>query len=376
MDVPWSQGAKDSSGGSQSAIELNDDVWTLRQLIEQVTDISQKASSRGVDLVMNIANPEHFNTRFVGDFFRLRQCCVNLVDNAIKYSSNVNGRTALVEFTMRVKPGEDDVSEISFIVEDNGVGIPQHKQHTLFVPFCQPADHKIAKETGTGLGLVITKSIIEYMGGDIDFESVEDEFTKFFFTVKFPFLKATSNNGVEGEEEEMEKEKEEGDFQSEATTTLDESLPNNVRLIFHPAMRAATKKHVTCILKCFKGKAGVNYVSVPSANDLVGFFCGSPSCCHHHPMYTLSLLHCLKREMRRATLDFQSLLCLLFMKFQIRRHLARPGYLQVIQMFENSGGFIVVLVLHLLSSLQHGVQGEAGVRAGRARGTHGRGQRQ
>ena len=46
----WSEGAKDKSGGSESSIELSEDVWTLRQLIEQVTDISQKASSRGVDL--------------------------------------------------------------------------------------------------------------------------------------------------------------------------------------------------------------------------------------------------------------------------------------------------------------------------------------
>ena len=54
------------------------------------------------------------------------------------------------------------------------MGIPASKQHTLFVPFCQPSDHKAAREKGTGLGLVITKSIIECMGGEIDFESVED----------------------------------------------------------------------------------------------------------------------------------------------------------------------------------------------------------
>jgi signal transduction histidine kinase len=195
LDFAKFEGAKDKSGGSKSSIELSEDVWTLRQLIEQVTDMSQKASSRGVDLVINIASPEHFNTKFVGDFFRLRQCCVNLVDNAIKYSSNIQGRTALVEFTMKVRTNDDQsLSSITFIVEDNGVGIPAAKQHALFVPFCQPADHKTAKEKGTGLGLVITKSIIECMGGDIDFESVEDEWTKFFFTLDFPRLKEKSSS--------------------------------------------------------------------------------------------------------------------------------------------------------------------------------------
>lgn len=87
------------------------------------------------------------------------------MDNAIKYSTDVKGRTALVEFSMKVSAKGDDAAAVTFIVEDNGVGIPEAKQHTLFVPFCQPADHKSAKEKGTGLGLIITKSIIECMVG-------------------------------------------------------------------------------------------------------------------------------------------------------------------------------------------------------------------
>ena len=74
---------------------------------------------------------------------------------------------------------------VTFEIKDNGVGIPKEKQHALFVPFCQPADHKTAKTKGTGLGLVITKAIVECMGGEIDFESVEGKMTRFFFTVEF-----------------------------------------------------------------------------------------------------------------------------------------------------------------------------------------------
>ena len=65
LDFAKFEGAKDESGGSSASIELSEDVWTIRQLIEQVTDISQKASSRGVELVMLVSKPEHFNTRFV-----------------------------------------------------------------------------------------------------------------------------------------------------------------------------------------------------------------------------------------------------------------------------------------------------------------------
>ena len=257
LDFAKFEGAKDKSGGSNATIELSDDVFTLRQLVEQVMDISQKASSRGVDLIFSTSSPEHFNTKFVGDFFRLRQCCVNLVDNAIKYSSNVDGRTALVEFSMGIAAGtSDDSLAITFAVEDNGVGIKLEKQHTLFVPFCQPADHKTAKEKGTGLGLVITKAIIECMGGNIDFKSDEGNGTVFFFTLDFVRAREASIDGG-GED---------ADF-VEDSSQLD-SLPAKARIVFHPSMNESTRKHVTCIMKCVGGKPGVNYVTVPGEDKL------------------------------------------------------------------------------------------------------------
>jgi len=215
LDFAKFEGATDGSSGSSDSIELSEDVWTIRQLIEQVTDISQKASLRGVELLMLINQPEHFNTKFIGDFFRLRQCCINLVDNAIKFSSNVDGRTAdakqgggnvkdartaLVQFTVDIRPVPDkpNTSQLSFEVKDNGVGIPEDKKHALFVPFCQPADHTAANVKGTGLSLVITKAIIECMGGNIDFESIENEYTRFFFKFDAPHAVGTPCVSVDG----------------------------------------------------------------------------------------------------------------------------------------------------------------------------------
>ena len=268
LDFAKFEGAKDQSGGSSSTIELSKDVFTLRQLIEQVTDISQKASSRGVELVMHIDSPQHFNTKFVGDFFRLRQCCVNLVDNAIKYSSNVEGRTALVEFNVGVSEMHTDggAVAVTFEIKDNGVGIPTEKQHALFVPFCQPADHKTAKTKGTGLGLVITKAIVECMGGEIDFESVEDKMTRFFFTVEFARARESMD-----ENHDDDFEAEEGDFLEEGDAGSDaDRLPPDARAVFHPSIGENTRRHLTTIFKCFGGRPGVNYVTVPSAEKLPG----------------------------------------------------------------------------------------------------------
>ena len=63
LDFAKFEGAKDLKG-SGASIELNSDVWTIRQLVEQVTDMTQKASVRGVDLVITVATPEHFNTSY------------------------------------------------------------------------------------------------------------------------------------------------------------------------------------------------------------------------------------------------------------------------------------------------------------------------
>ena len=140
-------------------------------------------------------------------------------------------------------------------MEDNGVGIKLEKQHTLFVPFCQPADHKTAKEKGTGLGLVITKAIIDCMGGEIDFESVEGTGTQFFFTLDFERAREASIDGGD-----------DADFVEDAAQL--EALPPKARVVFHPAMNESTRKHVTCIMKCFGAKPGVNYVTVPGEDTL------------------------------------------------------------------------------------------------------------
>lgn len=286
LDFAKFEGAKDESGGSSASIELSEDVWTIRQLIEQVTDISQKASSRGVELVMLLAKPEHFNTRFVGDFFRLRQCCINLVDNAIKYSSNVEGRTALVEFSVDVRAVENKphTSQILFEVRDNGVGIPVEKQHALFVPFCQPADHKTAKAKGTGLGLVITKAIIECMGGTIDFESVEDQYTRFFFSIDSAHAQATPRVSFSASEsangrrdkltddddgaDDAENDDETDDFVEDEFDLQNDRLPPGARAVFHPSVNDNTRKHIGCVLKCFGARPGVHYVTVQREEQL------------------------------------------------------------------------------------------------------------
>lgn len=96
----------------------------------------------------------------LGDEYRLRQVLVNLVSNAIKYTDNGS-------ILLNLKRGSGDM--LSFVVADTGRGIPEDKAEVLFEPYrqMQAADSSV----GTGIGLTITKMLVELMGGTISFES-------------------------------------------------------------------------------------------------------------------------------------------------------------------------------------------------------------
>ena len=138
-------------------------------------DISQQKSDvkRVVDVLFEINPPHMFCEPIVGDYFRIRQCLVNLVDNAIKYSATEENakRRGIVNIVVNSRIDTSEV-HIEFNVNDNGIGIPKHKHNKVFIPFSQPSDDSGTRKQGTGLGLSITRAIIECMGGTVTFLSL------------------------------------------------------------------------------------------------------------------------------------------------------------------------------------------------------------
>lgn len=111
------------------------------------------------------------------DPVRLRQVLVNLIGNALKFTEK-----GVVEFGYINKP---DSRCIEFFVRDTGIGIPENKHGIIFERFRQIEEGATRKYGGTGIGLYISKNVINLLGGEIWFESTVGKGTTFYFTLPY-----------------------------------------------------------------------------------------------------------------------------------------------------------------------------------------------
>ncbi|MDE7234980.1 MAG: response regulator, partial [Ruminiclostridium sp.] len=159
---------------------LNEEEFKISELVAAVVEMIRP--------VMN-AKKHEFHTNaaeighgcVIGDHVRIRQALVNILSNAAKYTSE-GGR---IEFTVTEKPTpENGVGCYEFIVRDNGIGMTQEFLDRLYEPFERASDVRVNKEQGTGLGMPITKNIIEMMNGEIAVESEPGKGTVFTVTIR------------------------------------------------------------------------------------------------------------------------------------------------------------------------------------------------
>ncbi len=156
-------------------LEIEPIPFDLEVVIRDLIRIlALRAQDKKVDLACRIA-PE-VSLGVVGDPGRLRQVLVNLVGNALKFTSE--GRVEVV-----VEPGAAG-GVLRFAVSDTGIGIPPGKLATIFEPFEQADNSTTRKYGGTGLGLAISVKLIRLMGGEIEVESRPGLGSTFRFTAR------------------------------------------------------------------------------------------------------------------------------------------------------------------------------------------------
>jgi two-component system, sensor histidine kinase and response regulator len=160
-------------------VELERIEFDLREVVDKASEImALRAQEKDLELGCSVA-PE-VPVGFIGDPNRLKQILLNLIGNAIKF-------TEKGEVVLRVvqDPDAKQSGALRFMVSDTGIGIPSEKLGGVFERFVQADSSTTRKYGGTGLGLTISKRLVELMGGQLRVESIEGKGSTFSFTACF-----------------------------------------------------------------------------------------------------------------------------------------------------------------------------------------------
>jgi len=181
----------DMSKIEANKLELSATVFNFEEMLKKVINIVnfgivEKHQKFTVYIDENIPKA------LISDDQRLAQVITNLLSNAVKFTpegGSINLNTKLIS-------DDEDNCEIRFEVSDTGVGISEEQQSRLFTPFEQAESSTTRKYGGTGLGLALTKRIVELMGGSISVKSSLGEGSTFVFTVSTKIGAEPKRSGV------------------------------------------------------------------------------------------------------------------------------------------------------------------------------------
>ena len=157
----------------------------MQELYDTYIETRKKINKKHIDIKLDKTN---YRDNFIlkTDPFRLKQVLTNLLDNAFKYTE-----IGFVKFGYKIL---DEEKTVKFFVSDTGIGIPKDKQKEIFKRFNKLEPDKSKLYRGTGLGLTITRNIVNKLGGNILLISEINKGSTFYFTLP---LETTAENEIE-----------------------------------------------------------------------------------------------------------------------------------------------------------------------------------
>lgn len=186
----------DFSKSEAGKMELKQADFSLKQLIYKVLKIySYDARRKGIALECN--NFQGIPDVLYGDSGKLQQVLNNLISNAIKFTKKGSITLTIEEYSRK-----DEDIVLKFSVKDTGIGINEDEKKLLFKSFSQLNNSYSREYSGTGLGLALSKQLVEMLGGEIGAESKKGEGSIFSFTVNF---KVVEGNDISDISRKLEK---------------------------------------------------------------------------------------------------------------------------------------------------------------------------
>ena len=175
----------DFSRMEANKIELEIRTFRLSEVVQSIHDLLQ-VSAQEKNLTFEVVIAPDVPDVLVGDSLRLSQICINICANAIKFTEE-----GFVRLTIRVAERNEEGVLLECTVEDSGIGMDAQALEDIFESF-SPADGSTTRKFGgTGLGLTISRGLVELMGGTISVASVLERGTTFTFTIRLGYGDAT-----------------------------------------------------------------------------------------------------------------------------------------------------------------------------------------
>lgn len=153
--------------------------FSLSKTVNSVIELLvQNANEKKIKLLCDI-DPK-INDHLIGDPTKLTQILFNLVGNALKFTEK-----GFVELIVTEVENKESECLLNFLILDTGIGIPKDKIDSIFESFNQASNETTRKYGGTGLGLTITKKLVELLGGEITVESTVSKGSEFTFSLRY-----------------------------------------------------------------------------------------------------------------------------------------------------------------------------------------------
>ena len=185
----------DMSKLESGEIYLEKKPFNIYQLVNEVIDVVEKMADER-EIKVERKTSEIIHKDLIGSPIHLKRLLMNIMSNAVKYNKDY-GKIYLS--SKEISSEQDEIVTLEFKCQDTGIGMSEEFQKHLFEPFAQEQKGGASKFGGTGLGMPITKSLVEKMGGTITFTSEQGVGTTFVITIPFKI-----NEDVAGDEEKQD----------------------------------------------------------------------------------------------------------------------------------------------------------------------------